>query len=285
MTATDRTASIDLERLGLRRRLRAASAATAPSYEWRVPAALVVFAGGWRLLILALSWLWGQTPIATAWPPGVNSMWLWRYSIRWDAGFYLDIARHGYHYQPGYSSSIAFFPLYPLLIRAADVVLPNSETFAALVVSQLALTAAVIYVFRIAKLDFGRQIAWRSVVLLLAFPSAFFFSAVYPEGLLLLGFAGSLYHARRGQWLRAGLFGMLSGATKLVGVVAIVPLVFEFWSQRALSPRRPGPVLSVALAPLGTIAYLGYLQARYGDFRVLFETEPTGFATRFSPPS
>ena len=36
----------------------------------------------------------------------------------WDSGWYFDIARQGYYFNPNGESSIAFFPLYPLLMRA-----------------------------------------------------------------------------------------------------------------------------------------------------------------------
>ena len=36
---------------------------------------------------------------------------------RWDAGWYVEIARDGYRYEPGSPSNAAFFPLYPVLIR------------------------------------------------------------------------------------------------------------------------------------------------------------------------
>lgn len=35
----------------------------------------------------------------------------------WDSGWYFDIARRGYYFNPDGQSSIAFFPLYPLLMR------------------------------------------------------------------------------------------------------------------------------------------------------------------------
>jgi len=48
---------------------------------------------------------------------------------RWDAGWYLEIARDGYRYEPGVPSNAAFFPLYPLLIRAvhALLLLPEND--------------------------------------------------------------------------------------------------------------------------------------------------------------
>ena len=50
--------------------------------------------------------------------PFVN-MW-----ARWDSGWYLDIAEHGYSFVPGKQSNVAFFPLYPDLIRLFHFVVP-----------------------------------------------------------------------------------------------------------------------------------------------------------------
>src|SRR5262245_41772623 len=38
--------------------------------------------------------------------------------VRWDSMWYRDIALRGYFFTPGEESSVAFFPVYPLLIRA-----------------------------------------------------------------------------------------------------------------------------------------------------------------------
>ena len=79
-------------------------------------------------------------------------MWLWRYSVRWDAGWRLSIARNGYDYVPDQASSVAFFPLYPLAIGAFDRLLPGGYVLAALVVTRLTLAGATVYVYRLVKL-------------------------------------------------------------------------------------------------------------------------------------
>src|SRR5437868_7459114 len=43
---------------------------------------------------------------------------------RWDGGWYLDIAQHGYSFVPAKQSNVVFFPLYPDLIRAVQYVIP-----------------------------------------------------------------------------------------------------------------------------------------------------------------
>jgi hypothetical protein len=212
-------------------------------------------------------------PVVTGWPSEIDIMWLFRYSVRWDSGWYLTIASDGYSYDPAYPSSVAFFPLVPFLIRLFDALLPGSDVFAALVVVHLALGGALIYIYRLIAAEYGDRIAWRSVYFFLIFPGAFFFSAVYNEALLLLAAAGALYHARRGQWVWAALFGVLGSATKLVGVLLLIPLAVELLSQRGRSLRDLRPGLWILAAPLGAVAYFAYLQATFGSFRVFFDTE------------
>jgi Mannosyltransferase (PIG-V) len=227
----------------------------------------------WRFGILLVSAGWGRLSIANGWPPAVDVMWLFRYSVRWDSGWYLAIANDGYSYDPAYPSSVAFFPLFPLLIRFFDALLPGSDVLAALVVVHLALAGALVYIYRLLVAEYGERIAWRSIYFFLIFPGAFFFSAVYNESLFLLAAAGAIYHARRGQWAWAALFGIFGSATKLVGILLIIPLAVELLSQRGRSLRDLKPGAWILAAPLGAVAYFAYLQAAFGNFRVFFDTE------------
>lgn len=259
---------------------------TRPAIAARVSVATAARLAGlvviWRLGILMVSIGWGRLPIVTAWPPEIDVMWLFRYSVRWDSGWYLTIASDGYSYDPAYPSSVAFFPLFPLLIRMTDAVLPGSDVLAALIVVHLALAGAVLYIFRLLAAEYGRRIAWRAIFFLLIFPGAFFFSAVYNEALFLFAAAGALYHARRGQWVWAALFAIGGSATKLVGVLLIVPLIVELLAQRGRSVRDLVPGAWILAAPLGALAYFAYLQAAFGSFRVFFETEAHWHREAFS---
>lgn len=257
--------------------------AVASAISRRMVLQILAFFAVWRLSILAISMLWGEQIIITRWPSDIDVMWLWRYSVRWDAGWYLTIAEHGYSYHPDYASSVAFFPLYPLLIRLTDFLLPGTTVMAALIVSNVALVAALFYIYRLFRMDYGKSIAWRSLYFLLIFPSAFFFSAVYNESLFLLTIAGSLYYARKGRWWLAGGFAVAAGATKLVGVMLVIPLAVEMITQRAIDWRRPWTVLPLVIAPAGALTYFAWLQVEFGSYRVFFDTEEHWFRESFSP--
>ena len=45
--------------------------------------------------------------------------------VGWDSSWYMRIAEEGYRYTPGEQSSVAFFPVYPLAIRAVEALGPD----------------------------------------------------------------------------------------------------------------------------------------------------------------
>ncbi len=199
--------------------------------------------------------------------------------VQWDSGFYLTIARDGYASDPG---TVAFYPLLPLLIRAAHWVIPSWRAAGALVV-HVALAAALVYLHALARLDYDRDTARRAIVFALLFPTAIFFGAIYTESLLLLTITASLYHARRGQWWVASLWGVLAGLTKMIGGVVLVALLWEYWraamwrrTAEGSSPdwRRLARTLpALALVPLGALAHLIGLHLAFGSYRIYFDTQ------------
>lgn len=162
---------------------------------------------------------------------------------RFDTNWYLSIALGGYT-QP---QQIAFFPLYPALIRLFAFVPGVSGLGAALIVSNLATLAALV--------GMGALVAWetrdlgerggdeaggaggaptRAMVYLLAFPFAFFLTAAYTEGVFIASVAFLLLFARQGRWGLATLFALAAGATRPTGVAVILPLAWEWARQYGL---------------------------------------------------
>ena len=235
----------------------------------------------WRLGILVVSFIFDQTGQVTC---GVGVPKPWNYSACWDVQNYQIIAAQGYNHTPDGPSNVAFFPLYPLLMRwATDLSPGGGDVRAGIIVGSIALAAAVVYIFLLVRGDQGETIAWRTLAFLLAFPAAFFFSVPYTEPVFLLGIAGSLYHARRGQWILAGLFAATASATKLLGIMLIVPLVIEAYAQGAFRRDSLRAVAGTLLAPSGAIAYFAWLQWRFGDFRVFFESQNNWNRSGFYP--
>ena len=233
--------------------------------------AILVFLG-WRFLTFLTTVVAGQFGGEGA--PADLGVILRRSSDRWDAGWYLAIAREGYSISDTGQANVAFYPLLPALIRLLSFVAPW-RVAGALVVN-VALLGAVLYLYALVQLDYDEPTALRAVVFLLLFPTAIFLTAIYTESLLLLTMIAAIYHARRGHWWAAGLWGLAAGLTKLVGALVVVALLWEWVRQvRAAGfQRRHLPhLIAVALPPLGSLAFLAYLHLRFGSYQVYFTVQ------------
>ncbi|MCL4417837.1 MAG: hypothetical protein M1365_14295, partial [Actinobacteria bacterium] len=180
-----------------------------------------------------------------------------------DGEHYLSIAIFGYKYLEQ-----AFFPVYPTLISIFArpdpynllVSLINS-TLTGLIISNVSFVLALIFLFELIKIDFSKQIAYLTIILILIFPTSFYFGAVYNESLFLLFSVLSFYNARKGNWLAAGMFGMVSSATRIFGIFILPALLIEAWQQRIRSPR----IFWVFLIPAGLGIYMLYQFITVGD--------------------
>lgn len=177
----------------------------------------------------------------------------------WDTGHYLDIASNGYDTFERH----AFFPLYPLLLRATDE-LPGGQRVAGPIVTMLIALAAVVVIQRLAEHEFDRPVAVRTVFYLVAFPTALFLYAPYNEGLFILFAALALYAARRNLWVVAAVSAALAGTVRTFGVLLIIPLAYEYIRVHGRRPRWDA--LSLGLVPLGLAAYAVYCKAATGDW-------------------
>lgn len=211
---------------------------------------------------------------------------------QFDAVEYLRIAEHGYSYTPGVRSSVVWFPLYPLLTRAAHAVV-GDLLIAGVVVSFLAgLVAAVTY-WR--WLDVAgvapdrRRTAWFALLL---YPYAWYVYGVpHSDGLFLALVVGACLLVELDRPIAAGLLGALATATRPNGLVLIPALlllsfehdgvlsfvasrrpgrigaVVDRWElpsrfdRRRLRPATFGPLLAVA----GVGAYMVHLGVRFGE--------------------
>ena len=190
---------------------------------------------------------------------------------RWDAGWYFKLAKYGYQFTPGQESSTAFFPLYPMLMRAVYPVLPGNSDLswfiAGIVVSNAALLLALYYLALLVRLDFDGHDAARAVLYLLVFPTSLFFSAVYAESLFLAATLAAFYYARRNRWLIAGGCAAAATLTRSPGILLVVPLGLEYLLQRGFrwrDIRFNAAALLMIPAALGALMF--YFHLRFGNF-------------------
>ncbi len=185
---------------------------------------------------------------------------------RWDAVWYVGIAEKGYWLDPTRADqSVAFFPLYPLLIRITGY-LTGDLVNAGFLVANVSFAAALVLLYTLARDKVDAATARRTVVLLSLSPFAFYFSAIYTEATFLLLAVASFWLGERERWWLAGLVGALCALTRLVGVALAPALLLLYLRRRGYAWRtldRGG--IGPTLVPLGTLLFAAYLYRQFGD--------------------
>ena len=200
----------------------------------------------------------------------------WDAFIRYDSGWYYQIARYGYGFVVGGPSvgvgkagKIAFFPLYPLLMRYAGRLFGSGSAdvyLGGILVSWTSFALAMVALFYLARLDLPRERAERAVLLTAIFPFAFFFGVVYTESLFLLLTVLSFYGFRTRRWWLGGLAGALATATRVNAILMLPALAWIAW--RAAQPTvrdRARAALGLGLVGAGITAYSAYVYRLSGN--------------------
>ena len=237
---------------------------------------------GWWLVPRAPRWSGRVTPPVPAW---LALPW------HWDAVYYYTIALGGYGPSPvavpAYSAAShlpAFFPLWPLLLRAAaslatwsraPVAVPFGAAPALVLAAGVLLTNLVALVaFRnlhalVAHETGDAARAGRAVLYAALAPFAFCYAIPYTEGLFLATSTAAFLAARRGQWLRAGLWAAAAAATRSVGILLVPVLALAIllaWRRGAVrGSARWRAAAGLLLAPLGLLAFMLHLYRTVGD--------------------
>jgi hypothetical protein len=213
---------------------------------------------------------------AWAWHTGKHPRTL--LGLSWDARWYRLIVERGYGTIEVESatriySDMAFFPLYPGLIRAVQAVLPLGFVNTGLLIAWLASGAAAWGIYAVGERAHGRRTATILVLLWGVLPHAVVQSMAYTEPLMTALAAWALYAAMTDRWLSAGALALLAGLSRANGIAVVAALWAAAVAQvrgRARAPgaeRRPGWRLwaGVAAAPLGWLGYVLWVGRQEGD--------------------
>lgn len=225
---------------------------------------------GWRLFLIIVSIIavnfvslgykdrflgggFGNYSIA----PGVFS---W---ANFDGEHYLSLSIIGYK-----GLEQAFFPVYPLAMSfiAKPFIYDFSSallysTLAGLLISHLSLLLALIILYDLLKIDYSKKIVFLTLLLILIFPTSFFFGAVYSEAVFLLFSVAAFYSARKGRWFLAGFFGGVASATRIFGILLLPAFILEARQQQV-------PIKNFFwffLIPFGLLGYMMYQWVNVGD--------------------
>jgi hypothetical protein len=210
--------------------------------------------------------------------------------LQWDAHWYVDVAAHGYPdgftYTPEgdlTGNTLAFFPLYPGLVRIVHYLTGTNFETSGLIAGHLATAAALCVLYVFVKRLYDKRVALAMTVLVGgAQPMGVVFSMAYSETLFLALAVGTLLAAHRKAWPAAGLLACLTSLTRPAGIAVIVALgvaaLMEMWKHRRLLFE---PIAACVLACLGTPLYLLWVGLRVGETDAWFTIQDAGWGTKW----
>ena len=207
-----------------------------------------IFAALLALDLALLVLTWGVRALAGQPETITQALEFWRCL---DSRHYLDIARDGYIAagERDRVVQLVFLPGYPLVVRTVMLLVP-SDICAGLLTSALCFAGAGCVVYRL------HRDAVRALRFLVLAPGSFFFAAPMSESLFLLLTAAALYLARTHRPVLGGLCGAYAAFTRSLGLLLLVPLLWELVhdtvQHRRISIRQ---VAGLLLVPLGFAAY------------------------------
>jgi mannosyltransferase PIG-V len=187
----------------------------------------------------------------------------------WDSGWYWDIATRGYYFRPDGQSSVAFFPLYPMLMRLAAAPFgggPRATWIAGIVVAFSAYVCALVAVHRLAmRISGSREAARRTIVYIVVFPWSLFLARVYSESVFLLTSVLAVSGAYDRRWWRAGVWGALATLTRPNGILIALPLALFALADRPGIRSLASRAIALTPIPLAFAGFCAYVYTLSGD--------------------
>ncbi|MFG2882223.1 glycosyltransferase family 39 protein [Streptomyces sp. NPDC048297] len=215
----------------------------------------------------------------------------------WDGWWYLQVAGHGYDPKPleplapgglftVAQNSVAFFPLYPGLIRGVSEVTGIGLFGSGILVSVLASLVAAAGIYAVVAALAGARAGVIAAGLWAVVPGAGVEWAVYTESLFVAIAAWACYSVMRGRWVAAGLLCFLAGLNRptsaaLIGAVGLAALVTLLRPAGRREHRVAGPLYAMIAAPLGLLTYIGWVGLGMGDPTGYFTLQREGWAHYF----
>jgi Gpi18-like mannosyltransferase len=223
------------------------------------------------LLFPAVIWLTSRIFILTAMllvapllptsPDTIAPTFGWGVFDAWDTVHYRAIATFGYEFvNDGKGHNIAFFPLFPLLVRGLmHLGLPFEA--AGILINNLAFLLTLYFLYFWAKKFYGSSAARWATAVLAWCPLSLFTSVIYTEGLYLLLSTAALQAFDQQQYRWTSFWGAMATATRPTGIALIPALAIAAWKQR----RPPIAYIAGLATAIGILLFSLYCAINFGD--------------------
>ncbi|MEV0267410.1 hypothetical protein AB0H43_01360 [Hamadaea sp. NPDC050747] len=204
----------------------------------------------------------------------------------YDGGWYLGIATNGYNTSITYAggqlvrTNVAFFPLFPELIRAlAAIGVPAA--YAGIALAAVSGVAAAWGIFRVGAEIHSPRLGVMLAALWGVLPHALVQNMVYAESLFTALCAWALWSVLTRRWLLAGVLTLAAGLTRPTAVVLVLAVGLS--CLVAVVRRADGwrPWAGWVLAPLGLVAFWGWCATKLQRLDAWFWMQNAGWHSEF----
>lgn len=191
-----------------------------------------------------------------------------------DGYHYMEIAQRGYQ-----SLEQGFFPFFPILIRLSTIMFQIPLIISAQIISNLSFIASLFVMNKLLVYDKKGKLFNLMALIIIFFPTSFFYGAVYNDSLFLFFATLTIYLARRKNWFLSSLTGMFATLTRLNGLALFFFIIFEYvgsnnWKLKNFNFKEiiKNKIYFVFLIPLGFISYLFYINNIFNSWKMLFSS-------------
>ncbi|MBD2462474.1 hypothetical protein H6G89_15620 [Oscillatoria sp. FACHB-1407] len=185
----------------------------------------------------------------------------WEIFSRWDSRIYDTIVTFGYQFQnDGEGYNVAFFPLFPLLIKVAmELGLPFEV--AGTLINNVAFWGALVILYCWVREEHHQAIARWATAALAWCPFSLFGTVIYTEGLFLLCSTLALRSFEKQLYGWAAFWGALTTAIRPPGVALIPTFLWVAWRER----RTAIAYITAIASSMGLLLYTLYCGVRFGQ--------------------
>lgn len=234
--------------------------------------ALLVVVGVWAVWLAAVLgvviggvWAGAISDPHHSWPHFGGPLWP---LFTWDFGWYRSVAMFGYPHGHG-GPFYAFFPLWPLVLRASGSIPDWAAAFAVVVAA-----SGLAFLGVAAGSPSGQR--RRTALALACWPGSFMLLLAYPDVVALAAAAWAAALVLRGRPFLAGALGAVAASARPTGFLIAIPL---FLVARGTVPRAVA-----AGAPLAAAAAVHiFFWERSGDPRAFLHAEELPIWKRNGP--
>ncbi|MFD9393389.1 hypothetical protein ACFWBB_22495 [Streptomyces sp. NPDC060000] len=221
----------------------------------------------------------------------------WDVLATWDGWWYLQVAEKGYDPRPleqlapgglftVKQNSVAFFPLYPGLIRGVSETTGLGLYGSGMLVSVVASFVAAAGVYAVIAMLAGVRAGTIAAGLWAVVPGAGVEWALYSESLFVAIASWCCYCVMKRRWVAAGLLAFVAGLNRptsaaLIGAVGLAAIVTLARRESRREHGVSGPLYAMFAAPLGLLTYVTWVGLSMGDLTAYFTLQREGWAHYF----